>query len=1162
MRPTRYNCLFISPMLHWLSHQLGPYCRRSLMVKPWQARQSHPLEQYAFRAMTFEQLLDAAIELLQRRQRLTYAALKRQFDLDNELLEDLKQELIRSQRVARDEDGVVLVWQGHERSAAEKRIEAERRQLTIVFCDLVDSTTLSDSLDPEEMRVVLRAFQDAVATVIARHEGFVNSYMGDSVLIFFGYPQAHEDAAARALRAGLEIIDTVSALRPQPDISLKARAGIATGTVVVGDVIGEGRSREEAVVGSTSNLAARLQSLAQPGEIIVSSTTRNLVGHSFDCVDLGPQRLKGFGKPVSVWRVLSERALEDRFESRHVGSEVCPLVNREIEFQTLLERWHLARSGKGQVVTLSGEPGLGKSRLCTALRKAIAAQDHIALRYYSSMHSQNTALYPVIQHLQHAARLAHDDAAEVKLAKLEALLLHGVGEPASNLPYIATLLSIPIASRYPPIAESPERQREQTLRALEAQILNLAHDHPVLMIFEDLQWVDPTTLGLIDQLVRHIGGTQVMMLVTGRPEFTPPWAELSHALTLELTLLERHDRASIVEYYAGGKALPPEILAHILEKSDGIPLFVEELTKAMMESGLLEEQVDCYLLAGPMRMFAVPSTLHDSLLARLDRLSVVKQVAQVGATIGREFSYKMLSALLPLAATELHTTLNRLADAGLIHGRGIPPDTVYTFKHALIQDAAYGTILRSRRKTLHAQIARILEADSAAASREPQLLAHHFTEAGLPANAIPYLQKAGQLASASAAHAEACKHFTDGLRLVSELPDDAARKRMELGLRVHFGVSLAAERGYAAPEVEATNQRARELCRLIGETDELFWVLRGLWSLYTVRADGEAALELAEHCARLGEETQRADFLIEGYVALGYTLVYAGELESGREALAKALEIYRTRDGARLDFPTPQDPAVASLSLLAVVSLILGQPRCAVKYALDAVQTAELTKRPFDAAYAHCFVAQFETLRRNPQRAVHHAGIAIEIARRHGFAVWLAAGTMQMGVAKAALGQAEEAIGLLGATLPAWRASGAELESGFFLAGLAEAHRAAGNLAEALETVAKAIDHAEHYAEHHFDSERYRLRGELIAMRNGTAAQVEADFQRAIEIAHRQGAKLFELRAAVSLARAIAPAGKRDRARFLLMSAITKIDEGRDTADYHEAATLLEELSL
>jgi predicted ATPase len=860
---------------------------------------------------------------------------------------------------------------------------------------------------------------------------------------------------------------------------------------------------------------------------------------------------------------VSERAFENRFEARHAGSVLAPLVDRTVEYQALLESWRLTCSGHGRVVTLSGEPGIGKSRLSEALRQFVSAQTDLVLRYFCSPRFQNTAFYPIIRHMQHAAHLAEGDTGATKLDKLEVLLLRATppSELASRLPYIAALLSIPTGERYPPIADSPERQREQTLDALEAQILNLAGGHPVLLIFEDLHWVDPSTLGSLDRLVRKISEVPVMLLATARAEFAPPWAELPYALTVELSRLERHDRSSIVEHHAGGKALPPEILEHILQKSDGVPLFVEELTKAMMESGLLEEQADRYALAGPMRTLAVPSTLHDSLLARLDRLSAVKEVAQVGAAIGREFSYEMLAALLPLAPSELEATLSRLIDADLIHGHGTPPDAVYTFKHALIQDAAYATMLRARRQRLHARIAEILEADTTAAKTQPELLAHHLTEAGMPAKAIPYWQQAGLLASASAAHTEACKHFTEGLHLIAELPDDATRNRLEMGLRVHLGMSLAATRGFAAPEVESTNQRARELCRLIGETDELFWVLRGLCSLYIVRADAKTSRELAEHCVRLGEETQRPEFLIEGYAMRGYTKVYAGELEGGQEALAHAVEIYRTRDGARIVFPTPQDPAVACLSLLAMVSLILGQAKRAAAYASDAIQVAEATKRAFDAAYAHSFIAMFENLRGNPEHAASHAGVALEISQRHGFGVWLAAGTMQLGVAKAALGEAEQAIGMLSATLPAWQASGAELNSGFFLAGLAEGYRAAGKLNEAIETVAKAIDHAARHGEHYYDAALYRLRGELLTLKGADPKQAETDFQRAIEIARQQGAKMFELRAAVSMARAIAQAGERARARSLLMSTIESIRVERDTADYRAAVALLDELA-
>ena len=1111
--------------------------------------------------MNFEQILDEAVELLRRRRRITRVAIKRQFGLDDATVADVVHEMIRGRQVARDEDGEVVVWHVPEvPPAAGLRDGPERRQITVLFCDLVDSTALSNTLDPEEMRIVLRAFQSVARNVIERHDGFVNSYMGDGIVVFFGYPRAHEDDSARAVRAGLELVGEIGALRPLADIRVRLRAGIATGVVVVGDVIGEGASREEAVVGSTPNLAARLQSMAAPGEVLIANATRRLIGRGFTCVDQGLHRVKGFEEQVPVWRVVAERQLDEVFTDTSAGSDLGPLVDRVVELPALHENWRQTRRGNGRVVTLRGEPGLGKSRLSEALRQAVADEPLYVLRYYCSTRFQNTAFYPVIRQLHHAAKLADDDSGEAKLAQLESLLQRDMSqdELSAALPYLAALLSIPTGERYAPIADSPERQREQTLRVLEAQVLNLARQQPVLMIFEDLHWVDPSTLGLLDQVVRKIAELPVMVLATGRPDFEPPWADLPYAQTIELSLLEREDRSAIVRHHAGGKSFPAEILEHILQRSDGNPLYVEELTKATMESGMLLEEADRYVLVSPMRTLAVPSTLHDSLLARLDRLSVVKEVVQAGAAIGREFSYDMLASLVNLPTAELQETLGRLTEAGLIHRRGAPADQMYVFKHALIQDAAYATMLRPKRQAIHARIAQILESDAATAAREPEVLAHHLIEAGLEARAIPFLQQAGLLAGAAAAHTEACKYFNEGLQLLSKLPDDTARNRLELGLRVHLGMSLAATRGFAAPEVEVTNQRARELCRLIGDTDELFWVLRGLCALYIVRSDAPMSRELSEHLVRLGEQTQRPEFLIEGYLMRGYTLAYHGDPRGGRAALVKAVDIYRSAGGARMVFPTPQDPAVAAMSLLAVVCWMLGEAAPAADYARNAVRDAEASTRPFDVAYAHSFVAMFENLRRNPGRAAHHAGQAIEIASRHGFGVWQAAGAMQLGVAKAALGAAPEAVGILGATLPAWRASGAELNSGFFMAGLAAGHRAAGDLDQALDTVTQAIEHARLHNEHYYDAELFRLRGEILAQRE--AVEARGDFQRAIETAQRQGAVLFELRASVSHARLLAASGEGARARELLASAMAKVPGARDTDDAREAAVLLEEL--
>jgi predicted ATPase len=564
---------------------------------------------------------------------------------------------------------------------------------------------------------------------------------------------------------------------------------------------------------------------------------------------------------------------------------------------------------------------------------------------------------------------------------------------------------------------------------------------------------------------------------------------------------------------------------------------------------------------------AVPSTLHDSLLARLDRLSVVKEVAQAGAAIGRQFAHETLAAVLSLDPIELSHSLTRLTDAGLIRSHGLPPDAVYTFKHALIQDAAYATMLRPRRQRLHARIAQVLEADPELAPRSPELLAHHFTEADQPEKAVPYLLAAGLQASASAAHTEACKLFNEGLRLAAAIKDDDVRHRLELRLNVRLGMSLAATRGFAATEVEASNRRARELCELVGDPDELFWVLRGLCALYIVRADAKTSRELAEQCVRLAQETRREEFLVEAFVMEGYAQGNFGDVARAREALGQAVHIYRSTAAGRFAYPTPQDPLVASLSLLAVLSLIQGDTAAATVQMQDAIATADALERPFDLAYAHTWAAMFESLDRNFARAAEHAGQAMEISQRHGFDGWLAAGAMQLGVAQAGLGAAPQALALIGGTLPAWQGSGAEVTIVFFLAGLAEAHRAAGQHEQALEAVNRAIAHAERHGERWYDAELYRRRGEWLLQQAGTesgdagASDGEADLRRAVEIAREHGARRFELRAALGLARVLAAVGDAPRALPLLQQALQPFPAVPDNSDQREAAALLAELA-
>ena len=1059
---------------------------------------------------------------------------------------------------------LIIAGYGPDTAPATHRDEAvpERRQVTVMFCDLADSTTLATSFDPEDLRVIVRAFQAAAKAVISQHGGFISAFLGDGVLVLFGYPEAHEDDPGQAVLAGLEVASVVRALRLEQPVGLEVRIGIATGLAVVGDLIGEGAAREEAVVGRTPNLAARLQSLAQPGEVIISDTTRRLAGTLFNYETLGLQSLKGFGEPVPAWRAVGERPVESRFEATHVATELSPLVGREKEFEVLLDKWNLAYAGAGQVVTLKGEPGIGKSRLSQALQERAATEPHMLLRYFCAPRFQNTALFPVIRQFEHAAQFADGDSPSVRLDKLEKLLLRSFApeELSTIVPHIADLLSIPFGDRYATILETPQRRKEGTLKVLTAHIAGLTRHTPVVMIWEDLQWIDPTSLDLIEQLIAAIPSMPVFLFTTSRPEFEPPWATLPHAMILELNRLDREKAASIVEHVTGGKRLPLQILDQILEKSDGIPLFIEELTKTVLEAGFLEEQADCYTLTRPLPALAVPSTLHDSLMARLDRLAVGKEVAQIGAAIGRDFSYDLLAAVQPLAEHELHTTLARLTEADLVHCRGTPPKAIYSFKHALIQDAAYATMLRDRRQSLHTRIADVIETQFFyMAETMPELLAHHLTAANIPLKAIPYWQQAGLRAGGRAAYAEASRHFAAALDLVPRLLEDGTRTQLELSLRIQLGLSLSASRGYAAPEVEDAYKRSRELCSLLGDTAELYPVLRGLCTFYIVRDELLTAQELAEHCLRLGQETQRVDYLIEGYTALGYTLVYMGELQSGSTMLTEAVQIYRSQDGRRLTYPTSQDPAVACLCLLAHATWMLGDPCKAFQYSEEAIETAEELKRPFDLAYAHCFVAMFDNIRREPRSAARHAGITIEISQRHGFEVWLGAGTLQLAIAKGALGEATKAIALMTTTLAAWHAGGAELSRPFFLAGLAESYQAAGMVDKALTTIEEAIEHAARHREHLYDAMLYRIRGKLLALLGGTAAEkAENELRHAVEIAQRQGARLLELRAAISLHTLCLASGRPEHSRPALEKACQSLEQdGVETTDLQEARGLL-----
>jgi class 3 adenylate cyclase len=619
------------------------------------------------------------------------------------------------------------------------RAPAERRQLTVMFCDLVNSTVLSARLDPEDMGDVLRVYHDGCAKIVARFEGFVAKYMGDGVLVYFGYPHAHEDDAERAVRAGLALVEAIGAtMLPLPgELKLQLRVGIATGLVVVGDLIGSGAAQEEAVVGETPNLAARLQGLAAPDAVVIGADTRRLTGGLFEYRDLGAATLKGFADPVQAWQVVGPSAIESRFEALHATSTTTPLIGRDEELDLLMRRWQQAKGGDGRVVLLSGEPGIGKSRVTEAIEERLSGEPHIRLRFFCSPYHGDTALHPVVNQLEHAAGFERDDNAERRLGKLEAILAPSKDTKQATA-LLADLLSIG-GDRYPPPNLDPQRRKEGTLEALFAQLAGLAAHRPVLMVFEDVHWIDPISLELLELTVERVASLRVLLIMTFRPEFQSPWTGDAHVTTLALNRLGRQHGAELVKCLTGNKHLPSAILDQITAHADGVPLFVEELTKAVLESGLLRDAGDRYVSTGPVPPLAIPTTLHASLMARLDRLAPIREVAQIGAAIGREFSYELLAALVPLPESTLQEAVERLVRSELVFCRGRPPNATYTFKHALIRDAAYATLLRSRRQELHARIAQVLE-DRFPDTVElhPEILAHHWSQAGLVEKAAFY----------------------------------------------------------------------------------------------------------------------------------------------------------------------------------------------------------------------------------------------------------------------------------------------------------------------------------------------------------------------------------------------------------------------------------------
>ena len=938
--------------------------------------------------MDFLEVIEQARNDLQHKGRISYRALKMAFTLDDEQLAVLKEELIDILEVAADKDGKMLVWIGGEipeqltSPAAEvPTVESlspvpspqpeqetptgERRQLTVMFCDLVGSTALSEHLDPEELQTVVQTYQEVSAQVIERYEGYIAQYLGDGLLVYFGYPAAHEDDAARAIRAGLEIVTALEQARSQFPQPVHVRIGIHTGLVVVG-TMGGGSRHEQLALGETPNIAARVQGQAAPDQVVISAATQQLVAGLFETEDQGRHELKGISSPQPLYRVTAESVAQSRFAVA-VQAGLTPLAGREQELGVLRERWTLAQAGSGQVVLLSGEPGIGKSRLVQELKDQATQDGATSIQFQCSPYHQNSAFYPVITHLQRLLQFERDETAEAKLAKLQQLLDRYRFPQADTLPLLAALLSLPHPEGVPAVTGSPQQQKEQTHAALVAWLLEETEQQPVYTPWEDLHWADPSTLEVLDLMLRQVPTVRLFAALTFRPEFVPPWSAQSYLSHLTLRRLGQAQVSVMVEQVTGGKALPEEVVEQIVTKTDGVPLFVEELTKMVMESSFVREENGQYTLTGPLPPLAIPSTLQDSLMARLDRVVTVREVAQLGATIGREFSYELLQAVSPLDEETLQQGLQQLVDAELVYQRGLPPQARYTFKHALIQDTAYESLLKSRRQQFHQQVADILAQQfSEIVQTQPELVAHHYTEAGLVEQALPYWQQAGDNAIARSANVEAVNYLTSALELLKTLPASAERSQQELDLQMLLGPAFIVTRGNAAPAVEQTYRRAQELCHELGETRQLFPALFGLRSFYFVQGEFQTAHEMGTQLLRTAQHEHDPDQLLEAHVALATSSLLLGKFPACRAHGEEGMALYTPQHHHAHVALYGIDPGVICLNRTMHALWHLGYPDQAVRHLDKSLRLARELEHPFSLVFCLSNALMLHSWRREP----------------------------------------------------------------------------------------------------------------------------------------------------------------------------------------------------
>ena len=1042
--------------------------------------------------------------------------------------------------------------------------EAERRQVTVMFSDLVGSTALSAYMDPEDLREIISAYQQCAVEAVRRFDGFVARYMGDGVLVYFGYPQAHEDDAERAIRAGLELITAVTALKTRA--FLQTRVGMATGLVVVGELIGSGASQERGVVGETPNLAARLLGIAEPNTVVICNSTRRLLGNLFELEDLGPRVIKGIDRPTRAWAVLQASSVASRFEALHPMG-LTALVGRKEELELLQRCWFKATGNEGQVVLLSGEAGIGKSRLTTAFLEFLADEGHVRLRYFCSPQHTDSALYPIVGQMERAAGLTRVDPPQTKLDKLDSVLKQ-TSTSAQDAALFAEMLSLPNDGRYPTLELTPHQRRQRTLEALVLQGEALARSCPVLMVFEDAHWADPTSLELFGRVVDWVRTRSVLLIVTFRPDFEPGWAG-KHVMPLSLTRLAPREVGVIIDHIVGNNPLPANTRQDIIERTDGIPLFVEEMTKAVLEAESEGEGQRAAALV-PSRASAVPATLHASLMARLDRLGPAKELAQVGAAIGREFSHFLLTAVVRKPEMELQTALDRLIGAGLLLQQGGAPSATYLFKHALVRDAAYSTLLREPRGALHARIAETLESQFAdICENQPELLARHCTEAGLIEKAAALWGKAGLRSAQRSALVEASEQLRRALDQIATLTATPALRREEIKLQVALITPFLHVSGYAAPETRAAVERARlliEQAEALGEPPEdpllLFSVLYGFWVANLVAFNGDVMRQLAAQFLALADKQTATGALMMGHRLMGLSLLHTGDLVNGGAHLNRAITLYDPAEHRPLATRFGQDIGAATLSWKSLACWLLGYPQTALADAEQALKVAREMGHSATLMYVLNFSAWTNIFCGNYAVANALVDEFSALKDKTGSLFWGAWGMMQRGFLMALTGKTPDAVQTITSGLTAMRATGTTMWMPLWLSYLTRANAEIGQFDDVRRGIGEAIVAVEAAKERWCEAEVNRIAGEIALLSpKPDLAKAEAYFERALAVAREQEAKSWELRAAMSMARLWRDQGRRQQARDILAPVYGWFTEGFGALDLKRAKAMLDELA-